>query len=115
MSYVRVIPRDLFNEANLLKCLGQMVLLLERREHTAYLVEPTSAGPFQIEQDPASGAISVVNLPFTIGGKPYRLTRPLNSRRPWPLYCEDEDDATAVFEDDGLLTQEFLELIGALS
>ena len=27
--YNRVIPRDLFNEANLLKCMGQLYLCLE--------------------------------------------------------------------------------------
>lgn len=113
MSYVRVIPRDLFNEANLLKCLGQLVLLLERRDHTAFLDEPIGSSPFRIEQDSASGAISVTNLPFTIQRKPWRLTRPLNSRQPWPLYAESEDgeQCVAVFEEDGLFTQEFLALI----
>lgn len=29
MSYFRVIPRDLFNEASLLKCYGRLAILLD--------------------------------------------------------------------------------------
>ena len=35
MSYARVIPRDLFNEANLLKCLGKVALILMDRPSDA--------------------------------------------------------------------------------
>jgi hypothetical protein len=113
MAYRRVIPRDLFNEADLLKCLGRLCILLENHQgHRAELSEGDGA-PFDIQQDESSGALEVRNLPFRIAGNPFRLTRPLNSRRPWPLYAEDEDDAWSVFTSDGELTPEFLDLIKA--
>lgn len=112
MAYLRVIPRDLFNEGDLLKCLGRLYIALEQAgEHRAMLDEGAGQ-PFAIRQDEGSGAIYVSNLLFTVGGTPYRLTRPLNSRRPWPLYAEDEDDATSVFTETGDLTPEFKAMIG---
>lgn len=123
MSYNRVIPRDLFNEANLLKCLGQLFIALENtRGHAAKMgdgdqhgaLDDYSGAPFDIDQCPATGGILVRNLPFSIGGKAYDLTRPLNSRQPWPLYCVDREteDECAVFDDDGRLSDDFLALIG---
>ncbi len=32
-EYTRVIPRDLFNEAKLLKCIGRLVLLIHDGDH----------------------------------------------------------------------------------
>ncbi len=114
MTYRRVIPRDLFNEGNLLKCLGRLSCLLDCRDGRAKLDEGDGS-PFRIEQDPSTGSLSCTNLPFTIDGRPYRLTRPLNSRDAWPLYAENDDEAVPVFEDDGNLTDEFERLIGALT
>ena len=57
MSYIRVIPRDLFNEANLLKCHGQLVIHLEGRLPNAGFPEDVSR--FEVEQDPNSGAIYI--------------------------------------------------------
>jgi hypothetical protein len=103
MTYRRVIPRDLFNEANLLKCMGRLALL---REHM--LAEDVAE--FRIEQDESDGSISVVNLPLWLKAKTYRLFRPLNSRAPWPLYLTYGDDDIAVFDEYGDLTQQFAEL-----
>jgi hypothetical protein len=111
MSYRRVIPRDLFNEANLLKCLGALWIALDSLgDHTAVIHEPD--GPFDVQQDAGSGAIMVANLPFTVDRRLYYLTRPLNSRQPWPLYAEsDEGDCVSVFDDDGALSDDFRALI----
>jgi hypothetical protein len=114
MSYLRVIPRDLFNEANLLKCLAHLWLILERDHYQAeFGVE--SVDEFMIEQDPNDGSISVVNVPFSVRGKPARLSRPLNSRQPWPLYLEmidDQDfDPIQVFDINGRLSGDFRNLI----
>lgn len=114
MSYRRVIPRDLFNEASLLKCMGRLWILLDNLPsgHRAKLADESGA-PFNIQQDPSSGALEVVNIAFTIARKPWSLTRPLNSRAPWPLYAENEDDCVSVFTDEGELSDEFRALIGA--
>lgn len=118
MSYVRVIPRDLFNEANLLKCLGALWIKLDDRvpADVARMTEDVE-GPFLIEQDPSTGALECVNVQLALHGRPARLTRPLNSRAPWPLYLEPALDGAwfdpvAVFTDDGDLTDEFERLVG---
>lgn len=121
MAYQRVLPRDLFNEADLLKCIGRLWILLDERklDHSAE-IEEERVDAFEIVQDPGSGGISVQNLTFTVKGKKYRLERPLNTREKWPLWVEqcyddqDEDDyfeAIRVFDDDGNLSEEMIELI----
>lgn len=113
MSYIRAIPRDLFNEANLLKCHGQLFIHLEGRLPNGGFPEDVSH--FEVEQDPNSGALYIVNLPFTIGRRQFRLTRPLNSRNPWPLYVECPDDpefeVIAVYNENGSLTDEMESLV----
>jgi hypothetical protein len=112
MSYLRVIPRDLFNEANLLKCLGRLSILCDPFEGTGF--EDYVEGGFQIEQDPNSGAISVANLEFFVRMERHSLFRPLNSRRSWPLYLQTPDEDILVFDDDGNLSQEMLSYINEL-
>jgi hypothetical protein len=117
MSYRRVIPRDLFNEADLLKCYGRLWLCLDNlaRGHAAQLGDDDGdhdGAPFRIEQG-ASGDITVANVPFKIHGNDWRLTRPLNSREPWPLYAENDDECVSVFTGDGELSAEFRALIRA--
>ena len=116
--YARVIPRDLFNEASLLKCLGKLALELDRRRTAAELDEDElKADPFDIRQDQSDGSISVMNLPFKVRGVPFRLSRPLNSREPWPLWCESpfacDEEEVEVFTAEGELSPAFLQLIGA--
>ncbi len=113
--YTRVIPRDLFNEADLLKCLARLWIALdERRDHAAslaYVDDDAEGGAFEVEQDPSDGAITVANLPLTVNGAPLRLYRPLNTRSAWPLWCQADDDDVRVFDDHGALSEEFLALI----
>lgn len=118
MTYCRVIPRDLFNEADLLKCLGRLYIELENtRDHTAELCDEMGQREgFKIEQNEDSGAIYCTNAVLRIGGQRCRLERPLNSREPWPLWLEgigDDPDfeAERVFTDEGKLSPEFLALI----
>lgn len=109
--YPRQIPRDLFNEASLLKMIGQVYLKLETtRDHRAALM-PEQVHAFDIEQDQATGGISLTNVHFLVRGQRYRLTRPLNARDPWPLYlqamnAEDDFEEIAVFDEQGNFTDE---------
>lgn len=124
MSYVRVIPRDLFNEANLLKCLGRLYILLEGWENRATLeFEPEDMAAFDIVQDENSGAIEVSNITFRIKrargllGQQYALRRPLNSRHTWPLWVEHVDasadfEPVPVFTDAGEFTPEMRAFLG---
>lgn len=114
MAYVRVIPRDLFNEASLLKCLGHLHILLETTPGAAkFDVEDLPV--FDIEQDESDGSISVVNLPFSVGGRSVHLSRPLNSRAAWPLYLSVPDDSDfepiQVFEETGFFTEAMLDFM----
>jgi hypothetical protein len=123
--YLRVIPRDLFNEANLLKCLGLLTLALEQHQgHWAsFAIQDDSVSHFEIGQDPSDGSIEVTNMPFMIGGFRYRLYRPLNSRMDFPLYClrmgdmhSDQHDCLTdpvhVFNREGKLSRAMKGLLG---
>lgn len=112
MTYQRVIPRDLFNEANLLKCYGQLCLKLEF--YSIPKVELRYAGnAFVIEQSgDDDGSLTIFNLQLRIRSKVYKLFRPLNSREAWPLYAQNQDYAEwQVFDAYGELTSEFLGLL----
>lgn len=106
MSYPRVIPRDLFNEANLLKCYGQIYLNLEILNPENVEFEHDGE-PFDVQQDD-SGALTIANIELRVRGIPCYLRRPLNSRRPWPLYLTIADSPLEidVFNEDGSFSDE---------
>jgi len=117
MTYRRVIPRDLFNEANLLKCYARIYINLE----TAGLhgVELQHDGlAFVVEQDPSNGAMFVSNVKLTASGPAgrteHKLQRPLNSRDAWPLMLvDDQDEETPVFTADGSFSEDFIDAMKA--
>lgn len=113
MSYERVIPRDLFNEANLLKCIGKICLLIE--DHMLDLQCDHAGEAFQIDQG-ADGETYVTNIAFsTPDGEAVHFYRPLNARASWPLLADidDENSLIQVFEEDGTLSEEFLSALQA--
>lgn len=113
MSYLRVLPRDLFNEADLLKCYGRLWLLTEHSHSSGFREEDAPA--FDIVQDEGDGSLTVANLTFLAGAEPCKLWRPLNARSPWPLYLHpvsDPDHEVRVFDEAGNLSAEMLEFIG---
>lgn len=122
MSYVRVIPRDLFNEASLLKCHGQIYLNLERMNVDAELVNDGSldtGAPFRVSQD-LDGNLMVLNVYLRVRGTRMPLRRPLNARSPYPLYmgyqnAEGDEDEITVFEDDGTFTAEMVAFLKGVS
>lgn len=111
MTYVREIPRDLFNEGDLLKCLGRLWLALdERRDHKASLDFDGStcvAYGFDVQQDPSDGSIYSPEVRLTVAGEERGLFRPLNAREKWPLWARFGDDDVRVFDLDGALSPEF--------
>lgn len=114
--YRRVLPRDLFNEADLLKCLGRLWILLDEKGIAKAGYREESADGFDIVQNEATGGIVARAVTFQIDGVVHRLERPLNSREPWPLLVsekeDDEDfDPIRVFDDDGNLSEEMLILV----
>lgn len=102
MTYMRVIPRDLFNEANLLKCYGQMWLNLERlgmQDCLSY-----EGGAFQVAQNQDWGSLTLENVRLVVRDEICGLERPLNARSAYPLYLTTDNDEIQVFNEDGSFT-----------
>lgn len=107
MTYMRVIPRDLFNEASLLKCIGQLVLLIHDNQIKDIKFEHNGES-FDIVQNEMDGSIYVENVEFfRLNGKRLHFSRPLNSRQPWPLYLEIDGGEYEVFNDEGKYILDF--------
>lgn len=105
MSYTRIVPRDLFNEASLLKCLGRVALLIHDGELPGLrLNEPALETGFNVMQNPNTGGTFCQNFILYGGKGVVTHERNLNARDPWPLYLTDEhDNEYCVFNDDGSL------------
>lgn len=104
--YQRVIPRDLFNESKLLKCLGRLSLLVhEGKIPFPIEIEHTDSHKgFEIKQT-IDGDIYVSNLYITINGRGVTLFTPLNNTGVYPLMTEDLD---WVFNEDGTFSNAFI-------
>lgn len=122
MSYFRVVPRDLFNEAKLLKCLGQISLhILDNKnccsEHIAdFLIDEKSG--FKIEQNPLEGSIYSDNYKVLLkrNEEYIDLFHPLNCKLAYPLCFRHGDTEDFVFNQDGTFHEAFLDLLkGALN
>lgn len=110
MSYRRVIPRDLFNESKLLKCLGQLALLLHEGRGVRWPLELIHAGgPFEIERDDENNALYCDNARLYLGNEEdIPLLLPYNDRSPYPLEAIVEvAGVLRVFDDAGELSEEF--------
>lgn len=113
MSYHRVIPRDLFNEAKLLKCLGAVIIAADNHRTSAAIEVAHDGGTFQIEQDASSGAIYVANVLVCVNGVGVHVYTPLNSRAPYPLLFDHGGTTDFVFADDSgsKLSAAFLNIV----
>lgn len=117
MSYERVNPRDLFNEANLLKCYGKLFILLENHESHRMVFDDSEIQHYNVQQNEDDGSLTIENIHLNL--KKYRNTevtlfRPLNSRRSWPLIAIDhnnENNEVLVFNEDGELSEDFKNLL----
>lgn len=117
MTYRREIPRDLFNEASLLKCLGRLWIETEQFIPRVRIIH--TGNDFHIAQDEADGSIRCGNVCLIINGRTYDHRRPLNARDSWPLYIWPRADPDAeeieVFTDDGSLSVAMLLAINGRS
>ncbi len=111
MSYQRVIPRDLFNESKLLKCLGQLALVIHDGVNVpAGLVLHHEDGEhpgFDVWQSEDDGALSVSNLECTCFGRVITLRFKYNSKDAYPLWFALDENEGLVFGEDGKLTDDF--------
>lgn len=97
----RVLPRDAFNDANLLKCIGKLTMLIEDGL-IDWLQYEYDGGAFDIRQDETSGATYVNNITFTTkSGQYVQHERPINSRDNWPLELIIGDNTYYAFNEEG--------------
>jgi len=119
MSYRRVLPRDLFNEAQLLKCLGQLALLVNEGQVSKSLqvrMIQDMCG-FNVHQHESDGSLYCLNCYLWHGdNRVIQLSLPYNSRRPYPLQYMDtfQQQHLDVFAGNGQLSGDFLWFIGEL-
>ena len=109
-NYLRVAPRDLFNEAKLLKCLGQLAL----RVHERGLGNVTfwdSGNAYRIRMEDEYMYVAV-GIRFRRKGERLFLGTTCNSRRSYPLICLYNAEEIPVFHEDGSITEEFLAFAG---
>lgn len=117
MSYMRVIPRDLFNDANLLKCIGKLVLAIHDGVINFLEVDLESTyANFEIYQDESDGSTYVGNVKFKLVdlGVHLHFYKPLNSRQEWPLELRLYDESYAVFDSEGVVVLDVEELRDAV-
>lgn len=102
MTYQRVLPRDLFNEAKLLKCVGKLTLLIGD-ELINWIDYSYDDRGFLIDQQSSDGSLFVSNMHFTTkDGQILNFFTPYNSKGNWPLVCIIEDDEVLdVFNENG--------------
>jgi len=109
ISYQKVIPRDFFNEAKLLKCLGQLSLLLHNRELVEDADEGLSDHEFFQVRLREDGFLYCANYSFYVADVEIDLYIPYNSMDSYPLLFEDSScRINSVFKDDGSLSEYFM-------
>lgn len=120
--YTRVIPRDLFNESKLLKCMGQLALLIHEGKGGKWGLslhhindEPHEVG-FEIHQNLATGGPYVNNLTLSFAGDERELNVECdyNSKRPYPLLLHDPNVICDVFTDDGKFSEKSKDYLDTL-
>lgn len=109
-TYTRVIPRDFFNEAKLLKCMGLLALKIldcQLPEGLDIRIEE-SGEPFDIQLTD-SGNLHVSNYSVTINDIPVWFGTVYNSKSNYPLVAEVNGQELRVFTETGEFDSEFIE------
>ncbi len=115
-DYVRVLPRDLFNEAKLLKCIGRLCLLILDNNNPGNIThtEMQQGEQFQVELL-EEGALLIANIAFRVNGVTMIFKTKYNSKQNYPLYVEHQLTDYLVFNEAGEWDQEFLTLCKTVS
>lgn len=113
MGYDRVLPRDLFNEAKLLKCLGQLSLLIHEGKCSLTIRHDTTyCEGFNVQQDPSDGNIFVQNVHVrTKLGMRLPVCTTLNAKDAYPLVFQLHGTEYPLLTDNGQLTDEYFEYL----
>lgn len=111
-DYHRIIPRDFFNEAKLLKCMGLLQLkIIDHQLPRGLDIKIDERGePFEICLNEDHCRLLVKNYPTTINNVVVDFQTAYNSKRPYPFYCLVGDEEIEVFDDKGNFTEDFCNL-----
>lgn len=113
-NYRRVIPRDLFNESKLLKCLGRLILLIHDNQAPQQIAFEHDDEAFIIGLMD-DGYLAVSNIEFKINNVYVVLKCAYNSKSNYNLFCEYDYCDYLVFDDNGNFETEFIEFIETLN
>ena len=101
-NYHRVIPRDFFNEAKLLKCLGAFQLaILDNQTNGIKFDVDYDGSPFEIFQNPNDGSIEVINYKVYFNTEEVQLYTPLNSKDNYPLIARYKNEEYYPIDEKG--------------
>lgn len=106
-QYTRVIPRDFFNEAKLLKCMGFLALYILDEKVPFEMEIKESGEPFEIIRNDEHDMLIVQNYDVYIKGKVYEVGTLYNSKDNFPLYAIIDDEEIKVLDEKGNFTDEF--------
>lgn len=111
---MRTIPRDLFNQANLLENMGKLYIALEKYNLQDSIEDydwEKDSFEMVIDEDNARAHIQGVCL-LTEHGE-YSLYRNINARERYSIFIEGDDYETCdVFTEEGEISEEILSLLG---
>lgn len=114
VNYRRVIPRDLFNEAKLLKCLGQLSLLIHDGQLPELQMDRMGAG-FEVALHEAgyltAEGLVIEKIDIVRGNTELWFGTVYNSRQSFPLICFYDWEEIKVFTETGSVSQEFKDFL----
>jgi len=110
IEYTRVIPRDLFNEAKLLKCMGRLCLLIHDQLTPVDMSASLEGEQFEIGML-LDGSLTIKNLHVNVMGEKFTFKTTYNSKRNYPLMIEYQgsEGEYLVFDESGQFSTEFIE------
>jgi hypothetical protein len=112
--YNRVIPRDLFNEAKLFKCIGRLVLLIHDGKTINGMTFTHDGTPFVVGQYDEDGSLTIINIHFKVKRQKLQFKTTYNSKNNYPLYLYYDYVDYQVFDESGEYTEEFTNFINSL-
>lgn len=110
LEYNRVIPRDLFNEAKLLKCLGVLTLKIHDNQAPEGLKVDQIDNDFKIGLTD-EGSLKTNSLQFTYKDEILSFETTYNSKNNFPLFCCFAYCEFLVFDETGNFDNEFLDFL----
>lgn len=100
MTYERVLPRDAFNEAKLLKCISKITLLILDGLLPDFKYDYDN-GAIDIVQDQSDGSIYIKNIIFYYKDRIVTLKTSSNNEENWPLIMVLGDEEYYLFNENG--------------